>query len=103
MFGLEVLGDVLVGGHAGLGAVAGGGDDLAERGVAHVAGSEDAGHAGHHVLVGDDPAALFGALDEVLDELQDYEGIQLIPFSAIDGSGVDDIKEVIEEYINEEE
>ena len=42
-------------------------------------------------------------IDEVLDELQDYEGIQLIPFSAIDGSGVDDIKEVIEEYINEEE
>lgn len=42
-------------------------------------------------------------IDEVLDELQDYEGIQLIPFSAIDGSGVDDIKEVIEEYIKEEE
>ena len=42
-------------------------------------------------------------IDEVLDELQDYEGIQLIPFSAIDGSGVDDIKEVIEEYITEEE
>ena len=42
-------------------------------------------------------------IDEVLYELQDYEGIQLIPFSAIDGSGVDDIKEVIEEYINEEE
>ena len=42
-------------------------------------------------------------IDEVLDELQDYEGIQLIPFSAIDGSGVDDIKEVIEEYVNEEE
>ena len=42
-------------------------------------------------------------IDEVLDELQDYEGVQLIPFSAVDGSGVDDIKEVIEEYINEEE
>ena len=42
-------------------------------------------------------------ISEVFDELQDYEGIQLIPFSAIDGSGVDDIKEVIEEYINEEE
>ena len=42
-------------------------------------------------------------IEEVLDELQDYEGIQLIPFSAIDGSGVDDIKEVIEEYITEEE
>ena len=42
-------------------------------------------------------------ISEVFDELQDYEGIQLIPFSVIDGSGVDDIKEVIEEYINEEE
>ena len=42
-------------------------------------------------------------IDEALDELQDYEGIQLIPFSAIDGSGLDEIKEVIEEYINEEE
>ena len=42
-------------------------------------------------------------IDEALDELQDYEGIQLIPFSAIDGSGLDDIKEVIEEYITEEE
>ena len=42
-------------------------------------------------------------IDEVLDELQEYEGVQLIPFSAIDGSGVEDIKEVIEEYITEEE
>ena len=42
-------------------------------------------------------------LEEVLDELADYEGIQLIPFSAVDGSGTDDIKEVIEEYISEEE
>ena len=42
-------------------------------------------------------------IEEALDELQDYEGIQLIPFSAIDGSGLDDIKEVIEEYITEEE
>ena len=42
-------------------------------------------------------------IDEVLDELQDYEGIQLIPFSAVDGSGVEDIKEAIEEYITEEE
>ena len=42
-------------------------------------------------------------IEEVLDELQDYEGIQLIPFSAIDGSGTEDIKEVIEEYITEEE
>lgn len=42
-------------------------------------------------------------IDEVLDELQAYEGIQLIPFSAVDGSGVEDIKEVIEEYITEED
>ena len=42
-------------------------------------------------------------IEEVLDELQDYEGIQLIPFSAVDGSGVEDIKEAIEEYITEEE
>ncbi len=42
-------------------------------------------------------------LEEVLDELQNYEGIQLIPFSAVDGSGAEDIKEVIEEYITEEE
>ena len=42
-------------------------------------------------------------IDEVLDELQEYEGVQLIPFSAIDGSGVEDVKEVIEEYITEEE
>jgi prophage antirepressor-like protein len=40
---------------------------------------------------------------ELLDELQDYEGIQLIPFSAVDGSGVEEIKEVIEDYISEEE
>ena len=39
-------------------------------------------------------------IDEVMDELQDYEGVQLIPFSAIKGDGLDDIKEVIEEYIS---
>lgn len=42
-------------------------------------------------------------IKEILEELQDFEGIQLIPFSAIDGSGVADIKEVIEEYIQESE
>ena len=31
----------------------------------------------------------------MLDELEEFEGIQLIPFSAIDGSGLDDIKEAI--------
>ncbi len=42
-------------------------------------------------------------IDEVIDELQDYEGVELIPFSAVTGDGLDDIKEVIEDYINEEE
>lgn len=38
-------------------------------------------------------------IEEVMDELQNYEGIELIPFSAVNGNGLDDIKEVIEEYI----
>ena len=42
-------------------------------------------------------------IDEIMDELEEYEGVQLIPFSAIDGSGLDYIKEVIEEYIKETE
>ena len=42
-------------------------------------------------------------LEEVMDELQDYEGTELIPFSAITGEGVDDIKEAIEAYIADEE
>ena len=42
-------------------------------------------------------------IDEVVDELQDYEGVELIPFSAVTGEGLDDIKEVIEDYIDEEE
>lgn len=40
-------------------------------------------------------------VEELMDELGDYEGVELIPFSAIDGSGVDDVKRVIEEYIEE--
>ena len=28
-----------------------------------------------------------------------FEGIELLPFSAVSGEGLDDIKEVIEEYI----
>lgn len=40
-------------------------------------------------------------LEELMDELGDYEGIQLIPFSAVNGEGVDDVKEVIEEYVLE--
>ena len=39
-------------------------------------------------------------IDEVIDEFQDYEGVELIPFSAVTGDGLDDIKEVIEDYIN---
>ena len=42
-------------------------------------------------------------LDEIMDELQDFEGVELIPFSAVDGSGMDDVREVIEEYIKESE
>ena len=38
-------------------------------------------------------------IDELMDELQDFEGVELIPFSAIDGTGLDDVKGVIEEYI----
>lgn len=40
-------------------------------------------------------------IDELMDELADFEGIELIPFSAVDGTGVDDVKSAIEEYINE--
>lgn len=39
-------------------------------------------------------------IDEVMDELADFEGTELIPFSAVNGEGLDDIKEVIEEYTN---
>lgn len=43
-------------------------------------------------------------INEILDEeMQDFEGIELIPFSAINGSGLEDIKAVIEEYINDSE
>ena len=38
-------------------------------------------------------------IDEIMDELEEFEGIELIPFSAVDGSGLNDVKEVIEEYI----
>ena len=40
-------------------------------------------------------------IDEIMDELGDYEDTELIPFSAVTGEGLDDIKEVIEEYIND--
>ena len=40
-------------------------------------------------------------IDEVLDELSEFEGVQLIPFSAVSGEGLDDVKDVIDEYIEE--
>lgn len=40
-------------------------------------------------------------IEEIMDELADYEGVQLIPFSAVNGEGLNDVKEVIEEYIKE--
>ena len=40
-------------------------------------------------------------LDEVMDELSEFEGIELIPFSAVDGFGLEDVRSVIEEYIEE--
>ena len=42
-------------------------------------------------------------IEEIMDELSDYEGVQLIPFSAVNGEGLNDVKEVIEEYIKETE
>ncbi len=39
-------------------------------------------------------------IDEIMDELEEFEGVELIPFSAENGDGLNDIKEVIEEYIN---
>ena len=42
-------------------------------------------------------------IDEVMDELEGFEGVELIPFSAVNGDGLDDVKEVIEEYISMED
>ncbi len=42
-------------------------------------------------------------IDEVMDELQEFEGVELIPFSAVTGDGLNDIKEVIEEYVTDDE
>ena len=42
-------------------------------------------------------------IDEIMDELGDFEGAELIPFSAVTGEGLDDVKEVIEEYISMED
>ena len=44
-------------------------------------------------------AAYEKRLDEIMDELQDYEGVELLPFSAVNGAGRDDVKEVIEAEI----
>lgn len=40
-------------------------------------------------------------LDDLMDELGDFEGTQLFPFSALSGEGKEDIIEVIEEYLEE--
>lgn len=45
------------------------------------------------------PTAYDKRINQVMDELQAYEGTLLLPFSAVDGSGLENIKEVIEEYI----
>lgn len=39
-------------------------------------------------------------IDELLDELADYEETELFPVSSQNGEGLDDLKELIEEYIN---
>ena len=38
-------------------------------------------------------------INEIMDELQDYEDVELLPFSAVNGDGMNDIKEAIEAYI----
>lgn len=38
-------------------------------------------------------------IDEIMDELEEFEGVELIPFSAVNGDGLEDVKDVIEEYI----
>ncbi len=40
-------------------------------------------------------------IDEIMDELAEFEGVTLLPFSAVNGEGMEDIKEVIEEYIRD--
>lgn len=40
-------------------------------------------------------------IEEIMTELQDFEGTELIPFSAVDGTGLEDLKEIIEEYVKE--
>ncbi len=42
-------------------------------------------------------------IGEVMDELEEFEGVELIPFSAVNGDGLEDVKEVIEEYVNDSE
>lgn len=42
-------------------------------------------------------------IGEVMDELEEFEGVELIPFSAVNVDGLEDVKEVIEEYVNDSE
>lgn len=46
-------------------------------------------------------SALQKRMDEIMDELEEFEGVELIPFSAVDSSGLDDVKSAIEEYVGE--
>ena len=40
-------------------------------------------------------------IEEIMVELEEFDGIELIPFSSIDGYGLNDVKNIIEEYVNE--
>ena len=40
-------------------------------------------------------------LDEIMDELQEFDGVELIPFSAVSGDGLNDVKCAIEEYVSD--
>ena len=36
-------------------------------------------------------------IDEIMDELEEFEGTELIPFSAVNGDGLEDVRRAIEE------
>ena len=40
-------------------------------------------------------------IEAIMDELEEFDGAELIPFSAVNGDGLDDVKQVIEEYIQD--
>jgi GTP-binding protein len=41
-------------------------------------------------------------LDEIKEELRDYEGVEVIPFSAVTGEGVEKIRKQIDKYTESE-